>query len=91
MGGEHLGHGEAGVIDRDQLTEALEMYDAHMKRTGYLSPEGVAELAEAAHILADIMEAIDNEGPKPRYHREVMKRHRKQWPSLWAAIDKAYR
>ncbi len=38
--------------------------------------------------LEQLREAIENEGPKPRYHREVMERHRREWPTLWAAIDR---
>lgn len=32
--------------------------------------------------------AIENEGLQPRHHRRVMEAHRKEWPTLWAAIDR---
>lgn len=38
--------------------------------------------------LADLEVAIITEGRIPKYHREVMARHRKEWPTLWRAIDK---
>jgi hypothetical protein len=31
--------------------------------------------------------AIEEEGPQPAHHRETMARHRREWPTLWAAID----
>ena len=40
-------------------------------------------LPEAIEQLRD---AIDNEGPQPRYHRAVFLRHNQEWPTLWAAI-----
>lgn len=40
-----------------------------------------------AGILA-LSEALSGEGPRPDVHREIMARHRAEWPTLWAAIDK---
>ena len=37
--------------------------------------------------LAKLRAAIEDEGPNPEHHRDVMKLHRQQWPTLWAAID----
>lgn len=34
-----------------------------------------------------VIEAIRNEGSHPQYHREVMARHRREWPTLWKALD----
>lgn len=31
--------------------------------------------------------AIATEGPVPSYHRETLRRHRAEWPTLWEAID----
>lgn len=31
--------------------------------------------------------AIGDKGPSPGYHMEVLKRHRKEWPALWTALD----
>ena len=43
------------------------------------------ELKEA---LQQLRQAVKDEGPKPRFHREVEMRHRRQWPTLWSAIDR---
>lgn len=40
---------------------------------------------EAVDLLA---RAITDEGPVPMYHRIVMDRARKEWPTLWHAIDR---
>lgn len=37
--------------------------------------------------IAALRAAIENEGPHPEVHREVMARHRAEWPTLWTAID----
>lgn len=28
-----------------------------------------------------------NPGPRPEVHRDVLERHRAEWPTLWRAID----
>lgn len=35
-----------------------------------------------------LVRAIENPGPSPHWHRQVLHKHRKEWPALWAAIDK---
>lgn len=41
--------------------------------------------------IEKIRRAIENPGSHPAYHREVMTRHRKEWPVLWRAIDELMR
>ena len=41
--------------------------------------------------IAAILRAINDPGPNPAYHREVMARHRAEWPTLWEAIDRLRR
>jgi len=35
-----------------------------------------------------LREALENAGANPVHHRLTMQRHRQEWPTLWAAIDK---
>lgn len=35
-----------------------------------------------------IEDAILIHGPRPDIHRETLARHRKEWPLLWAALDR---
>ena len=37
--------------------------------------------------IEDLLEAIDNKGPAPRYHDLIMNKHREEWPLLWERID----
>jgi hypothetical protein len=37
--------------------------------------------------IRQIVAAINNPGPIPSMHRRVMARHRKEFPTLWSAID----
>lgn len=46
------------------------------------------QLAELNEALDQLEVAILDEGPAPRFHREVMARQRAEWPTLWAAIDR---
>jgi hypothetical protein len=39
--------------------------------------------------LRQIRNAIYDEGVNPQHHRSVMRRHRKEWPTLWEAIDES--
>ncbi len=39
-------------------------------------------------IVEEIREAILNEGPHPSLHKQIMAKHRKEWPTLWRALDK---
>ena len=32
--------------------------------------------------------AVTNPGPRPKVHYETTFRHRREWPALWAAIDR---
>lgn len=34
-----------------------------------------------------IVDAVVIEGPQPALHRRTLRRHRRQWPTLWKAID----
>lgn len=36
----------------------------------------------------EVRRAIVNTGSHPGYHTTIMNRHRKEWPTLWRALDK---
>ena len=86
-----------GVPDHDCLsplcTEPWPCTAMNAARTlresaGILQREGRQMTREQAAIEA-IRRAIQDEGPQPAFHRATMARHRKEWPTLWAAIDAA--
>lgn len=43
--------------------------------------------ARMAEAVDRIRRAIDDEGPDPVRHRRIMAKHRREWPTLWAALD----
>lgn len=45
-------------------------------------------LAEMEAIVKEIQDAITNPGMSPTYHAIILEKHRRQWPTLWAALDK---
>lgn len=44
-------------------------------------------MVDQEKAIAAVVRAIRDPGPVPSYHYEVMRRHRQEWPSLWAALD----
>ena len=34
-----------------------------------------------------VVQAINDEGVNPPYHRDVMRRHCQEWPMLWRALN----
>lgn len=84
---------EGPLYDPDQLEDLrTEMLSSAM---GVLcdirhGPDGGSGLTNMANITAEVealRKAIEDEGPVPRHHRDVMSASRRDWPTLWAAID----
>jgi len=74
-----------------------------MDEDDFMPREGCAECSEAnalcykhlvikynyiKYLLDDLNSAIFREGPNPAKHHRVMRRHRRQWPTLWRKIDR---
>jgi len=54
-----------------------------------LSSEATRQsLREVAYDIYVLRLAITLEGPAPGLHRKIMRKHRSEWPTLWAAIDR---
>jgi hypothetical protein len=43
--------------------------------------------SQTEQALQALEDAVTDLGPRPDYHRQVMERHRREWPRLWQAID----
>ena len=39
------------------------------------------------NAILRLRKAVFNKGPNPKFHDKLMKKHRKEWPELWIAID----
>jgi len=78
-------HDCACVIGRDWY----EMRD----KCSCLCHKRFEELSKAIEnkLLGRLKRAIENEGKEPGYHHETMERHKKEWPTLWKAIDELLR
>ncbi len=48
----------------------------------------VTELDKAIEAVVD---AVEVEGPEPRLHRKILRRHRKEWPTLHNALNELRR
>lgn len=75
----------------DEIAERL--------RTVIATPHGVdiwtttaLEAADEIELLRSaidtLLDAINNAGPVPKHHIQVASKHRKEWPTLWKAIDR---
>ena len=42
---------------------------------------------EQRKAIRDLFAAIEDSGPKPDVHQRIMDVHRREWPTLWKAID----
>jgi hypothetical protein len=67
---------------RDML-ERMGVEDAESFTAGDL-----VELANLLAAVGEIRRSVEDEGPEPAYHRAIVKRHRKEWPTLWRALDR---
>jgi hypothetical protein len=47
-----------------------------------------ARIAEDEAVAREWDAAYNNPGPVPEYHYSIMRKHRKEWPTLWGALDK---
>lgn len=45
------------------------------------------EIASLRIAIDRVVEAIENEGPNPKWHRRILYTHRTQWPYLWKCLD----
>ena len=36
----------------------------------------------------ELIKAVLDRGPRPDVHDKIMAKHRREWPTLWRAIDK---
>lgn len=45
------------------------------------------EIEDLRNKILQLEEAIKNPGPNPKFHHAIMKKHRKEWKTLWDAID----
>jgi hypothetical protein len=43
--------------------------------------------ARTEEAVKNVVMAIRDSGSVPRWHYRIMFRHRKEWPTLWKALD----
>lgn len=43
---------------------------------------------EQAAALEELARAVRDSGPRPDIHRQILERQRREWPTLWRAIDR---
>lgn len=46
-------------------------------------------MVDNIHAAAlQVVDAIRNEGSHPNFHRTVIAKHRREWPTLWCQLDR---
>lgn len=53
---------------------------------GVLATAGAGVSAELRLALDALRRSIEDEGPSPRVHRQIMENHRREWPTLHRAV-----
>lgn len=48
----------------------------------------LARIAEDETRARAWSRAHNDPGPQPTYHYEIMRRHRREWPTLWRSLDR---
>lgn len=43
--------------------------------------------ARLTKAVDGVLDALDNEGRSPTYHRRALARLRREWPVLWSALE----
>jgi len=66
----------------NQLRESLEMIHPDPQDVR----DAITEIERLRGAIDLVIQAIENEGPVPKYHRELMGFHVREWPTLWRAI-----
>ena len=51
------------------------------------SDTGPCAGGECVHNISALRDAIRNEGPHPRFHRQMLEQLQEEWPTLWRAIQ----
>lgn len=49
--------------------------------------DGRAEARALLGRIEAVRSAVHEPGPMPNFHRRVADRHRREWPTLWRALD----
>lgn len=60
---------------------------AEIDRSNAARNRVVEEFERRNQLVAQLRTAIEDQGSHPDFHQAVMRDHRAQWPTLWAAID----
>lgn len=55
--------------------------------TKYLIADALDRIEQLETSIANLEQAIINEGSNPTHHRRILLEHSNQWPTLWKAIN----
>lgn len=76
---------------QEENTKLKEQSLLWMKQAEKISIQSRKFEYELTHLKSRVWElhsAIENAGINPRFHHKIMKKHRKEWPTLWKVIDR---
>lgn len=76
------------IVERLQKSgERPYCYCALFKGYAAEALEAADEIQRLRSVIDTLLNAINNAGPVPKHHIQVAAKHRKEWPTLWKAID----
>jgi hypothetical protein len=68
-------------------TSAGVPFDYTVTVDSYFSDQSENISLDLQESIKKVLDAVHNQGTSPAFHKYIMSKHRKEWPTLWAAID----
>lgn len=75
-----------GPTNAEKIVAEFRDLEQALIDAGFVEPRG--ERHYQAERIDRLIAAIIDEGSHPQVHREILAEHRRQWPTLWDAIDR---
>jgi hypothetical protein len=72
---------------KNTYTSAGAPFDYTVTVDSYFSDKSQYSSLDLEESVKKLLDAVNNQGISPAFHRYIMSKHRKEWPTLWAAID----
>ena len=73
--------------EKEKLKYDVDTWVSAAEKFSIMSCKSKMQVDKLNSDIEKIRQAIEIEGPYPKVHRKIFNRHRREWPTLWRAID----
>lgn len=74
--------------ENEKLKEQSLVWMKQAEKLSIQSRKFEYELVYIKSRIWELKNAIENAGVRPKLHKKIMTRHKKEWPTLWKTIEK---